>query len=202
MRNIDPVVQGNYYHIYNRGIDGESIFRENSNYHYFLRKYEEYVSGVADTLAYSLLRDHFHALVFVKHNVIVKRSDQQGEIKLDFSKQLGHFLNGYAQAFNKKYHRAGSLFESPFRRKLITEDLYLGSVMFYIHANAQHHGLVKDFRAWSFSSYSLLANDQPTLANSKWMRDWFGSRENFIRFHNANYKLMNSKNWVLEKEKA
>jgi len=202
MRNIEPVVEGNYYHIYNRGIDGEPIFRENSNYLYFLRKYEEYISGVADTLAYSLLRDHFHALVFVKHNVFVKRSDQQGDIKLDFSKQLGHFLNGYAQAYNRKYHRAGSLFESPFRRKIIKEDLYLGSVMFYIHANAQHHGLVKDFRAWSFSSYSLLANDQPTLANCKWMRDWFGSRENFIRFHNANYKLMNSKTWVLEKDKA
>jgi putative transposase len=202
MRNIEPVVEGNYYHIFNRGIDGEAIFRENNNYIYFLKKFEEYIGEVADTLAYSLLRDHFHILVFVKRDVMVRRADQQGDIKLDFSKQLGHFLNGYAQTFNKKYHRAGSLFESPFRRKMIVEDLYLGSVMFYIHANAQHHGLVKDFRSWPFSSYPSLAEGKSTFVKSRWIFDWFGGTENFIRFHRANYKLMVGKNWVLEKDKA
>lgn len=202
MRNIEPIVEGNYYHIYNRGIDGEHIFKENNNYVYFLTKYQEYLGDVADTLAYSLLRDHFHALVFVKRDVIVKRTGQRGEIRLDFSKQLGHFLNGYAQAFNKKYDRTGSLFESPFRRKQIKEDLYLGSAMFYIHANAQHHALVKDFRTWPFSSYSCLANDKPTPVNTRWINNWFGGKENFIRFHNANFKSVVSKNWVLEKDQV
>jgi hypothetical protein len=50
---------GAYYHIYNRGINGENIFKEERNYAYFLSKYAIYLSPMLETYAYCLLKNHF-----------------------------------------------------------------------------------------------------------------------------------------------
>ena len=65
----DPLSEGEYFHIYNRGVNGEDIFKEERNYYYFLQQYQTYCSDVFETLAYSLLKNHFHLLVYVKENV-------------------------------------------------------------------------------------------------------------------------------------
>jgi putative transposase len=64
--NIEPIVQGKYYHIYNRGINGTRLFNENENYLYFLRLYEKYIELVAETFAWCLMGNHFHLLVRIK----------------------------------------------------------------------------------------------------------------------------------------
>jgi hypothetical protein len=33
-----PLQPGRFYHVYNRGINGETLFREERNYRYFLSK--------------------------------------------------------------------------------------------------------------------------------------------------------------------
>ncbi len=38
---LDP---GNYYHIYNRGNNGQDIFFDNESYLFFLRRYDQYIS--------------------------------------------------------------------------------------------------------------------------------------------------------------
>lgn len=48
------------YHVFNRGINGINIFIEDKNYTYFLEKYDKYLSPIADTFAYCLLKNHFH----------------------------------------------------------------------------------------------------------------------------------------------
>lgn len=55
-----------FYHIYNQGINGCSIFRENINYEYFLGLYDKYILPVADTYAWVLMGNHFHFLVRIK----------------------------------------------------------------------------------------------------------------------------------------
>jgi REP element-mobilizing transposase RayT len=55
-----------YYHIFNRGINGENIFREERNYQYFLDLYAKHIDPVAETFAYSLLKNHFHMLIKVR----------------------------------------------------------------------------------------------------------------------------------------
>ena len=40
------------YHIYNRGNNGENLFREERNYRYFLQLYAKHVTPVVDTFAY------------------------------------------------------------------------------------------------------------------------------------------------------
>ncbi len=58
MNKITPLEYGKYYHVYNRGINGCELFREKTNYEHFLRLYEKYISSVANTYAWVLMRNH------------------------------------------------------------------------------------------------------------------------------------------------
>lgn len=65
-KHTGPLEPERIYHIYNRGINGENIFKEERNYRYFLEKYAKCVSPIADTYAYCLLKNHFHLAVKIK----------------------------------------------------------------------------------------------------------------------------------------
>jgi REP element-mobilizing transposase RayT len=62
-KHTKPLACGVFYHIYNRGINGEDIFKEERNYAFFLQKYARYIQPVAETYAYCLLKNHFHILI-------------------------------------------------------------------------------------------------------------------------------------------
>lgn len=182
-----PLTVEAYFHIYNRGVNGEDIFKEQRNYYYFLQQYIIYCSDVLETFAYALLKNHFHLLVYVKENVLVPKQNGQGMVQLNASKQLSHFFNSYAQSVNKAGNRTGPLFESPFERKLIEDESYLSSVIYYCHYNAQLHEFVKDFKDWEFSSYhTILKNNNSFLASQK-VLDWFGGVAAFEKFHENRY---------------
>jgi len=66
MTSPSPLLYDTYYHIYNRGNNRENIFIQERNYDYFMKLYEKHISPVADTFAYSLLRNHFHVSVKTK----------------------------------------------------------------------------------------------------------------------------------------
>jgi putative transposase len=66
MTSPSPLLYNTYYHIYNRGVNGENIFFEERNYDYFLKLYEKHLLPVTDLFAYSLLRNHFHISVRIK----------------------------------------------------------------------------------------------------------------------------------------
>ena len=101
---------GGYYHIFNRGNNRETIFREQRNYFYFLKLYEKYIPLVADTFAYCLLPNHFHLLVRVKTG---EEKVTSGLRVKNPGQQFGNLFNAYTKAFNKVYQRTGSLFEKP-----------------------------------------------------------------------------------------
>ncbi len=65
-KNIELLEPDRIYHIYNRGINGENIFKEERNYRYFLEKYAQYIEPIADTFAYCLLKNHFHIAIRTK----------------------------------------------------------------------------------------------------------------------------------------
>ena len=200
MRIIEPLEEGNTYHLFNRGINGENIFKEERNYNYFLQKYNEYCSPVLETYAYALLKNHFHLLVKVKENIVETRRDGKGEIKLNASRQLSHFFNSYAQAINKSFNRHGKLFEEPFNRILVNSENYFTSLIYYIHFNPQLHLFVKDFRDWNFTSYhSLLSNnsDNDFLEKAK-VIEWFGNKSFFREAHIGNMPFSNISDLVIE----
>ena len=149
---IQPITEGQYFHIYNRGVNSEDLFKEKRNYYFFLEQYKFYCGDVLETLAYALLKNHFHLLVRIKENVEVPRKDGKGMFRMNASKQLGHLFNSYAQSINKAHQRTGPLFESPFERKLVDNESYIMSMICYCHRNPVHHRFVDDLRSWEFSS--------------------------------------------------
>ncbi len=66
MSNPIPLQPGKYYHVYNRGNNRENIFVEERNYVYFLKLYAHHIQPIAETLAYCLLKNHFHFSIRVK----------------------------------------------------------------------------------------------------------------------------------------
>ena len=196
--HTEPFITGNYYHIFNRGVNGEDLFKEKRNYYYFLQQYQFYCADVLDSFAYALLKNHFHMLVYVKETTEVPRKDGHGMYQPDASKQLSHFFNSYAQSINKAYNKTGPLFESPFERKLIDDDSYLTSVIYYCHYNPQLHGFVTDFKQWEFTSYhSILNNDNTFLASSK-VLDWFGEKTLFEQAHLNTYETKDISKFLIE----
>jgi len=58
-----PLIPGKYYHVFNKSVGGELLFKNEGNYLYFLEKYKKYVAPFADTLGYCLMPTHFHFLL-------------------------------------------------------------------------------------------------------------------------------------------
>jgi REP element-mobilizing transposase RayT len=186
---------GLYYHIFNRGTNGENIFREERNYHFFLQRYAKYIEPVAYTYAYCLLKNHFHFLVRIKTEEEQKRDFETLNETLKVSKtfrvfrvlepsqQFSNFFNAYAKAFNKTYGRTGSLFEHPFGRIEVDSDAYFLQLIAYIHQNPQKHGFVGDFRDWPFSSYHTLLSTKQTRLQREEVLDWFGGPKEFEVYH-------------------
>jgi REP element-mobilizing transposase RayT len=162
MQKQMPLNPGNYYHVYNHGVNGEAVFKEEKNYVKFLELYENHVHPVVDTLAYNLLGNHFHLVIkpreFCRPGYDIYNLFGSNAIEANrISKQFSHLFNGYAQSFNKIYERTGALFETTFRSKVVDNPGYLNQLIHYVHANPQMHGLISDFRQWPYSSYGAYA---------------------------------------------
>lgn len=197
--NIQLLEEGCYFHIYNRGVNSENIFKEERNDNFFLQQYAKYCSKVFDTIAYALLKNHFHLLVYVKENVVEPKHSGEGVIQLNATKQIGHFFNSYAQSINKFYARTGPLFESPFERKKIDSEDYLTAMILYCHFNPQIHGLVDDFRKWSFTSYHSILNNNADFLSSETTLNWFNGFHKFEKAHELKYYYEQVKKFNLDK---
>jgi putative transposase len=172
-----PLEPGKYYHIYNRGNNGENIFIEERNYAYFMNLYVKYIDPIAETFAYCLLRNHFHVGLRIKED-----REDFGGLK-NPGQQFSNFFNAYSKAINRAYGRTGSLFENRYRRKEVTTQRYFVRLIHYIHWNPQKHGFVTDFRDYAYSSYHLFLMDEPTFVKRVEVLDWFGGRAGLIRQH-------------------
>lgn len=176
----EPLQPGCYYHIYNRGNNKENIFREARNYHHFLATWKKYIEPVALNFCYSLQPNHFHFLIFTKEN----------NTEQIISRAFSNCFNSYAKSINKAYGRTGSLFQEKFGRKLITNENFFLEIIFYIHSNIQKHGLSNDFTTYPYSSYLSLISSKPTSLQRDELIDWFGGKEEFVRFHEGNREIM------------
>jgi len=176
---------GQFYHIYNRGTDGQDLFYEERNYRHFLRLYAHHVSPVADTYAYCLLRNHFHLLVRVR---TVEEQEERHAASgdgvpfcpRDPSLPFGHLFNAYAKAINRAYGRTGSLFQHPFGRVPVTSHAYLQALVVYIHRNPVKRGFVRDPAAWPHSSYGALLSSRPTRLEREEVLAWFDGARSFV----------------------
>lgn len=157
MRKIKFSV-GEYYHIYNRGVDKRAIFLDENDvsrffqsmedfnqtetvgsiyeYHFAKRKLVKSGLGseaskskcLVDFIAYCLNQNHFH--------FILTPLQENGVQK--FMQRLG---TGYTKYFNTKHGRSGALFQGVFKAVHIKSNRQLLYVSAYVNLNDHVHQL-------------------------------------------------------------
>jgi putative transposase len=139
-----PFQAGNFYHIYNRGNNRQNIFFERDNYLHFLHLTREHlVNNGVDILAYCLMPNHYHFLVYLRDD--------------NLSAAMHRLSVAYTKGINKRFNRSGSLFEGRFQSIHINDPDYLIHLSRYIHLNPVKAGFVDRAEEWEFSSYSEYA---------------------------------------------
>ncbi len=196
-----PLVEGEYYHVYNRGVAFQDIFKNKRDYerfllclHYyqfkdipirlskFLQMPEEDRSGIfkevirnsdkiVDLTAFCLMPNHFHFLI--------KQNTQDG-----ISRFLRLTINSYARYFNTKYKRVGSLFQGMFKVVHVETDEQLLHLSRYIHLNPLVSYLVKekDFISYPWFSLQEYVKNEPIISNPKPVLENFSQKQNYLDF--------------------
>ena len=150
-----PIVDGEYYHIYNRGNSKQKIFLNKEDYSYFVKLLyccntyknfsfrEDIVKQRIDALdfdqeetivsigAWVLMPNHFHIYITTSH----KSDLWQNETKNHISEFMRKISTAYVKYFNAKYGRTGGLFEAKFKSVHIKNDNQAKYLFSYIHLN-------------------------------------------------------------------
>jgi putative transposase len=143
---------GEYYHVYNRGVDKRNIFTDGHDLERFIETVnvlntidslgglKEYkylknntfrhpmseTSPLVKIISFCILDNHFH---------FVLRQEADGGIS-KFMQKLG---NGYTKYFNARQDRSGSLFQGGFKSKYIHNNEYLLNIFAYVSLNYMVH---------------------------------------------------------------
>ncbi len=149
--NKRNLATGEIFHILNRGVDKRDIFLDDQDYTRFIHDLFEFndveavlnlnrsFNGgqlmdlrnpsirkprkfIVEILAFCLMPNHFHLML---------RQKEDGGIT-KFMRRLGI---GYANYFNQKYERSGTLFQGRFKSILVTEENHFIHLPYYIHFN-------------------------------------------------------------------
>jgi putative transposase len=164
-------VSGQYYHIYNRGVEKRDIFANDENYRFLLRRLREFLPDCPVTLiAYCLMPNHYHFLA---------RAEEDDGI----GPFLQRLFNSYTQAFNRQEKRSGTLFESRAKSVLIDGNSYLFHIARYVHLNPVRAGLTQRPEDWAHSNYlEFIGLRRGTLAESAFVREQFGTPDEYRKF--------------------
>jgi len=161
---------GEYYHIFNRGVDKRKIFLNKGDLYYFFdtmnisntdisldstqrsKKRKDLKNDLKDSSAivkivsYCLLPNHFH--------LILKQ-----EVEGGISKFMNRLGTSYSQYFNTKYNRTGTLFQGRFKANRLTGEgklpMSLELTSAYVNLNYKHHNynIKKDLIKTSIFEY-------------------------------------------------
>jgi len=144
-------IEGEIYHVYNRGNNKQPIFFNRENYLFFLTKIRKELLPYCDIISYCLMPNHFHLEVFIKPLptsilTISSHSTDRHPAGKTFSNGLAVLLRSYTRAIQRQQNITESLFQQ----------------------NAVKGGLVKSIEQWEFSSYRDYANLRAgTLCNKR-----------------------------------
>lgn len=159
-----PLVNEQYYHIFNRGSDKRNLFLQNQDYNRFIKTlYYYHFSGqkirfsnynksninfltplgtekLVDIICYCLMPNHFHLLL--------KQKQENG-----ISKFLSQISNSYTKYFNTKNKRIGALLQGTFKAVLVENDEQFLHVSRYIHLNPIVSSIIDKLEKYPWSSY-------------------------------------------------
>ncbi|TVQ84831.1 MAG: hypothetical protein EA393_14055 [Bacteroidetes bacterium] len=174
---------GHIYHIFNQGNNRDKIFFEEKNYYFFLEKIKAHIIPFTDILAWCLMPNHFHFLVYVnKTEVDLSLGTTFSHTQTrSLQQSIGIMLASYTRAINQSYNRSGSLFRKETKAICVTrvdkiarswlnsqgvtmvnavipEKQYPNICFNYILFNPLKDKLVKKNEDWKFSSYADTIN--------------------------------------------
>lgn len=145
-----PIAEGEFYHVYNRGVEKRNIFSRPEDYDRFLvllhlcnstesvhmsvlkrRKKNIFDLFTVDRgeqivaiHAYILMPNHFHLLIQAK----------RGDASIGIFMQK--FTTAYTMYFNKLNGRVGGLFQGTYKSIHVDSDQYLQYLFAYLHSNS------------------------------------------------------------------
>jgi len=186
-------VIGEYYHIYNRGVDKRDVILDLYDLQRLEESFIEFntenpigsiyensfkkgsvelgskASKLVDIIAYCFNPNHFHLLL----TPLVENGVEK------FMQRIG----GYTKYFNNKYKRTGRLFEDKFKSKHVAENRYLIHVSAYINMNNRDElgSLASKLSKSSFEDY-IEADNQKSICNIRIVLDQFKSKEDYKRY--------------------
>ena len=161
------------YHLYNQGNKGSRIFFSDQNYIYFLQKVKRHLVPHCEIIAWCLMPNHFHFLIFMEERMRnIKSGVKVGKTELSiFSNNLRVMLSSYARAINKQQGVSGSLFRQNTKMKKLGQVILGGSeaeipnyaqnCFIYLHQNPYAAGLVNKIEDCPYSSYRDYAGLRP-----------------------------------------
>lgn len=194
-KRLTPLVNNEFYHLYNRGVEKRKVFTAAWDYKRFLQSCYYYQfkgpkpsfskfskselnlfkplpeNKLVEITCYCLMPNHFHFLVRqLKDNGV--------------SSFMSHLLNSYTKYFNIKYIRVGPLYQGTFKAVRVETDDQLVHLSRYIHLNPIVSGLVKRLDDWQWSSFSEYMN-KSVLCSTQEILSFFPSKENYREFIGA-----------------
>lgn len=183
-----------FYHAYNRGYNKQALFHDNHDYNcflYLIQKYlepgfrekrftlkgEEYfvepnhVYHEVDLLAYCLMPNHFHLLLFQK--------TLKGMPKL-----ISRLATSYATYYNKKYQTQGSPFQDTYKAVIVRTEEQLTHLSRYIHINPSEIINGQPLESYRYSSYPfyLNPNNRPAWIKPEKILNSFASSQSYRSF--------------------
>ncbi len=150
-----PLVDGEYYHLYNRENSKQKIFFDKLDNEYFIKclyscntyknfKFREDIikkgieaydfdrqETIVSIGAWVLMPNHFHIYITTSHKSDLWQDKDKSRIS-EFMRKLS---TAYAKYFNAKYKRTGGLFEGKFKSVHIKKDNQAKYLFSYIHLN-------------------------------------------------------------------
>lgn len=217
-----PLVTGEIYHVLNRGVNNQPIFKDKRDFqraleifsfYQFIRPpirfsfYERLAHSEKESflkeldkspklvipLAFCFMPNHFHFLV---------RQNQETGI----SKLLANFQNSYTKYFNTRHKRIGHLFQGQFRAVRIETEEQLLHTSRYIHLNPYTSYVVRTVGdlityPW-FSLIEYIENKTESICNTETVLSCFPSKKKYLQFvldqKDYQRKLEQIKHLVLE----
>jgi len=147
---------GALHHVIVRGIERRKIFRSDFDRNNFVNRLADLIPETqTDCFAWALLPNHVHLLL------------RTGSVPVSIL--MSRLLTGYAVWFNNRHQRHGQLFQNRYKSILCQEDLYLKTLVRYIHLNPLRAELVENIDnldKYPWCGHSALMNK----ANQSWQK--------------------------------
>jgi putative transposase len=162
---------GEFFHVYNRGVDRQLVFRNRDDYTVFLDLMEKWYHPEELRMhTFNLLPNHFHLIL-------------QQLIPYAISRFQKGVSEGLARWVNRQSRRVGHLFQGRYKLKHVDDRSYLVQLARYIHQNPVVAGLVQTAEEWDFGSYRDFLNDSRFgFLTRETLFDLAGGKEKFAEF--------------------